>query len=379
MGYNKKKIRLYFTCPEHPIKNIVLALLNDKFEVTIDDKEPQYVIVQEYFYTNHNVIKDLLNRYNKAITIFYCGEALLPDFNFFDYAITFDRIDFGDRVMRIPTLDFFKSSVFFDIDKQRSYDEALVELRSKEYFCNFIYYNSEAHYVRDLIFKELSKYKYVHSLGKHLNNSNLKIGKRTDKNWALSSIEAKRKFKFSIAAENATYRGYTSEKLLTSKQANTIPIYFGNPDVGLDFNTKSFINYSDYDSLEDLIKYVQEVDKNDELYCEIANRPFRNVGQIEQYEYDSHKFKEMFFNIFHQDIKDAKRKGSGYWINIACNSIKRGIESIDEIEKLKINYEHLEIEYNVINNNYNDLIDKIAWWIPFSRLRKKFRNTFKSI
>ena len=44
-------------------------------------------------------------------------------------------------------------------------------------------------------------------------------------------LRMKKPYKFSIAFENAWYPGYTSEKIVTSMLAGTIPIYWGNPDI----------------------------------------------------------------------------------------------------------------------------------------------------
>ena len=40
-------------------------------------------------------------KYN-CIRIFFTGECITPDFNECDYAIGFDRLDFGDRYLRFP-------------------------------------------------------------------------------------------------------------------------------------------------------------------------------------------------------------------------------------------------------------------------------------
>jgi hypothetical protein len=55
---------------------------------------------------------------------------------------------------------------------------------------------------------------------------------------------------------------------------NSMPIYWGNPDIGLEFNTKSFINYYDFKSEDDLVGYIIELDKNDDKYLEKLNQPW---------------------------------------------------------------------------------------------------------
>ena len=47
-----------------------------------------------------------------------------------------------------------------------------------------------------------------------------------------------------------------------------MPIYWGNPIVDKDFNTKSFINYYDFKNEDDMIDYIIELDKDDNKYLE---------------------------------------------------------------------------------------------------------------
>jgi hypothetical protein len=61
---------------------------------------------------------------------------------------------------------------------------------------------------------------------------------------------------------------------------NTIPIYWGSPDVVNDFNEKSFINAHSFGSDEELIDYIFEVDNNQSLYEEILSEPWFKNNQI---------------------------------------------------------------------------------------------------
>jgi hypothetical protein len=64
-------------------------------------------------------------------------------------------------------------------------------------------------------------------------------------------------YKFTIAFENSAVPGYTSEKLLEPILVKSIPVYFGNPLVYLDFEPGSFIKVdsrADFDRL--LMKYL---------------------------------------------------------------------------------------------------------------------------
>lgn len=47
----------------------------------------------------------------------------------------------------------------------------------------------------------------------------------------LDTIECKKNYKFSIDMENSAVTGYVSEKIFTGLLANTVPVYFGAPDI----------------------------------------------------------------------------------------------------------------------------------------------------
>jgi hypothetical protein len=83
-----------------------------------------------------------------------------------------------------------------------------------------------------------------------------------------------RDYKFTIAFENSAHPGYTTEKIVEPMWSQSLPIYWGNPLIHLDFNTRSFLSYDDYGSLERLVERVIEVDQNDELYLEYVRQPW---------------------------------------------------------------------------------------------------------
>jgi len=82
-----------------------------------------------------------------------------------------------------------------------------------------------------------------------------------------------RNYKFTIAFENSSHPGYTTEKILHPFVANSIPIYWGNPLVAKDFNPKSFINCHDYINFEEVIEKIIEIDTDDDLYQEYLREP----------------------------------------------------------------------------------------------------------
>ena len=55
---------------------------------------------------------------------------------------------------------------------------------------------------------------------------------------------------------------------------NSIPLYRGGSCINEDFNTKSFVNYHDFNSEDDMIDYIIELDKDDSKYLKMLNHPW---------------------------------------------------------------------------------------------------------
>lgn len=306
---NKIKVGFSTSCVS---KDEIIALLSKRFNVEVLDKNYDYFFCMEGIYNSKDNFLELISQKPEVIRIFYCGEAVYCDLNLFDYAVCFDEFN-KDRILKFPHKLFYS---WLDdetsIDKIKSNIDAKDILKEKTKFCNFIYSNALAHPMRDKLFYALSKYKKVDALGTHLKNVEIK-NTRYDSNWEKMSVELKKPYKFSIAAENAQFKGYTSEKIITSMLANTIPIYFGDPDVAKLFNSKSFINVSDYACLEDVVKRVKEIDTNDDLYLEMISQPWRSKEQAENCEKEYQEHLQKFYHIFEQDFEKAHRRPQGCW------------------------------------------------------------------
>ena len=136
--------------------------------------------------------------------------------------------------------------------------------------------------------------------------------------------EARFVYKFSIAFENAWYPGYTSEKIVTSMLAGTIPIYWGNPDISREFNSASFINCHDFPTLDDAAAYVKKVDEDDNLWCEIMSRPWKTPEQEARFLEETERETAKLYKIFDQSPEEARRKGDGTWVSYYHRFLKRG-------------------------------------------------------
>jgi len=149
--------------------------------------------------------------------------------------------------------------------------------KEKVKFCNFIYSNDIK--ARNDFFTLLNEYKRVDSPGRCMTNmtaishDNPKKS-RSSFDWSKEKEEFIKQYKFTIAFENKSEQGLIIEKLIDPMLVNSIPIYIGHESVKDEFNTKSFINYHDFNNMDDFIKYIIKVDTDDELYEKILREPF---------------------------------------------------------------------------------------------------------
>jgi alpha(1,3/1,4) fucosyltransferase len=227
---------------------MLYTLLQKKYELIISD-DPD-VLFYSVYGSEHS-------RFT-CTKVFFTAENVRPNFNECDFAFSFDWND-NYRNYRLPLYAFYG-----DVNEinNRVIDENIT-LRAKTKFCCFVVSNDVSD-ERNNFFKKLSKHKHIDSGGLLFNN----VG---------GPVENKREFikdyKFVIAFENASYPGYVTEKIFEPLLENCVPIYWGNPCIEKDFNTRRFINCHDFESFDDVIKHVLEVDRNDETYLRYLREP----------------------------------------------------------------------------------------------------------
>jgi alpha(1,3/1,4) fucosyltransferase len=228
------------------------------------------------------------------VKIFYTPEYINPDLNKCDWAFGFNLEENlkSKKYFRLPYYvfeGFGKNLIKF---KEKS--------KKKKYFCNFIYSNEVG--FRNKFFKELSKYKFVHSPGKCMNNSpaiksSSPENSRSKSTWQKDKISYLKNFKFTIAFENLIEDGYTTEKITQPMIAGSIPIYFGNPKIGEEFNKKSFICVNDFKNFKEVIKKIREIDGNKDLYEKMLKEPWLIKNKENKYMDEKRilkRFKEIF-------------------------------------------------------------------------------------
>lgn len=300
-------IKINFTdfWPGFSENNLFLKFMEKHFSVIVDDK-PDYLFYSVYGNRHLN--------YDDAVKILYTGENLVPDFNLCDYALGFHYLDFEDRYMRFPLYAYYQwhYEEVFKRDLSKMTSSVDFETLSGRKFCNFVYSNNvNSDPVRDSFFYALSKYKEIDSGGRHLNNIG---GPVSDK------LQFIKDYKFTIAFENSSVPGYTTEKLLEPILMKSLPVYFGNPLVDDDFITNSFIRVEGKSDFDRAINEIISLDKDDDKYITMLEREkFKLDNNKEVWE---QKLKMFLKNIFEQPRTSAFRRSVYGFNNYYLGEIK---------------------------------------------------------
>ena len=294
MNVKPKKRIAIVDCGSPPhVAHFLLNLINEDYDVEItDDLDADYVI--------HSCMGYEVLKYS-GIRIYVCGECVSPNFNISDYALAFDRMSFGDRNQWFPLI-----KIYTDAYKvlQNSRPKADSIIKEKSDFCAYVMSNTKnSSDERVQIFDLLSAYKTVNSGGRWRNN----VGGPVP-----SKLEFQTKHKFVIAFENYSHPGYLTEKFAEAAQAEAIPIYWGDPEIGNYFNSKAFINCHDYSSLDAAVARVIEIDQDDTLYQAMLMEPWF-IGEIEPKELQNKTIQNFLINIFDQTHKVAYRRNRSRW------------------------------------------------------------------
>lgn len=239
-------------------------------------------------------------RYTDCVKILITGECQTPDFNLCDYALGFDYLDFGDRYLRYPLFYTYNVPAFLQMEQKHLISDE--QITAKKDFCAFVVSNGRGAEQRVRFFRALNAVRRVDSGGKLLNN----IGAPVADKMAFQATH-----RFAIAFENATYPGYTTEKLVEAFAAGCIPIYYGDPCVTRDFNPHAFINCADFASFDEVVKRVVEIDDNPDLLRQYLRTPALNDPHLrERAQAEVDLFLE---NIFSQEKQHALRYNRTYW------------------------------------------------------------------
>ena len=256
-----------------PTDNYFYHLLSTKYEVQISD-DPDILFYAD-FGNSHIQLK-------ARAKVYYTGENKRPNFDECDFAFSFDYSD-NPKNYRLPLWVLWIN--WFNVPHCEKRDVSyLIPLNNltgprkaskKQKFCNFIFSNHTG--IRIPLFNEISMYERVDSAGSLLNNMGHRIPGRGDQRHKVEFISD---YRFTIAAENSSFPGYTTEKLLHPLSVGSIPIYWGSERANEDFNQEAFINVHKYDNLVDVVDLIEEIEHDVSLYEKYITAPVFPFGQI---------------------------------------------------------------------------------------------------
>jgi alpha(1,3/1,4) fucosyltransferase len=277
-----------------PRHNFLTRLLSSRYDVVVCDR-PDYLIHSCIGRGRHDHLV------HDCVRIFYTGENVPADWSSTDWAFTFEH-DPHPRHFRLPHWPFYVAPE--RLVKPPEYDADRV-LAAKTRFCAFVVSNPLCR-TRNEFFRRLSRYKPVDSGGKVMNT----IGHRVaDKQAFLAD------HRFTIAFENESHPGYTTEKIAEPMLVDSVPIYWGDPLIGRDFDTRSFLSAHDCGTrrtsalLDELVERVIAVDRDPDLLRALLARPWLRGNRVPACA-DAATILARFAHIFETPVEPvARRRG----------------------------------------------------------------------
>ncbi|HYM18990.1 MAG TPA: glycosyltransferase family 10 [Micropepsaceae bacterium] len=242
-------------------------------------------------------------RQGNYLRVFFTGENFEPAMDECEFAMSFSTLVSSPNHMRVPLWVYENRGSGFPAQRLIKPDKDWEKVaREKTEFCNFVYFHEVK--FRDKILAEFSRYKRVDSAGRCKNNM---------KGWCVPTapnrlagkVEFFRRYKFTLAIENAVWPGYTTEKLVDPMYSDSIPIYIGDPLASHDFNPESFVDFTRFKDFKEMLDYVRELDNNRALYLKTLAQPFYRDNKLPDCARED-KILNFFDRIF--DAAIARRK-----------------------------------------------------------------------
>ena len=212
--------------------------------------------------------------------------------------------------------NFGLSFIYYGFPLYRKLQESR-PLVNKTKFCICIISNDSESFRKEFIKKliESAKPRSVDCYGKLFKNKSSSIIDKTS--WYNPAIfDIIKEYKFMICMENSQVENYWTEKLVNGYLGNTIPIYWGDPNITDIFNSKSFININTL-GMEKGIELIKELDNNDTMYNEMYSEPAIISNKYDKYYHEDY-YKNYMTNIF-QKVLDQKK----FMAEIVKNNFKK--------------------------------------------------------
>ena len=265
-------IKIAFTdfWPEWKYEDFITPILAKYYNVVIDNNNPDILF--------HSIFgRNAVNYHCKKIL--FLGENWRPEQFKSDYSISFDP--HNETNFRLPLWQVY----------------LILQPELKERLFNRLTYNEHeftrwgaftvsnpSNIIRNSAYFELNTYRHVHSYGKVFTNNNTLQTYTANKYWrdAKDEFFLSNPHKFMLAYENTPYRYYCTEKLMDAFLVGALPIYWGDPRVGEDWNENAFMNVTKYNG--NLVELIKDVDTNNDRFKRYYNEPVFNEEQKKKLE-----------------------------------------------------------------------------------------------
>ena len=131
---------------------------------------------------------------------------------------------------------------------------------------------------------ELTKYIKIDSYGKCLHNTEMKSTRHDTKRFDLKvDILKKKRYKFLIAFENTPVSEYITEKIWHAYMSQTIPIYYGAPEIYEQVpGRNTFIDAAKFSKPKQLAEYIKKVDRDMKLYRSFFDFDISHLEEFEK-------------------------------------------------------------------------------------------------
>ena len=236
----------------HPTVERMLRLLATRRELLRADFDDAELLIYSDFGERHWGFKGL--------KVYLTGENMLPDFDQCDLAYSPVEIAGDPRAVRFP----YYAQVLPELGSLvRPADYEAHLCLDRPGFACFVASNARGT-ERNRFFRALHRRRPLVSAGRHFNTTGKPLA---DKMGLL------RDFRFNLAFENSSSPGYVTEKLVEPLLAGCVPIYWGDPEVGREFNPSCMINVSDYTSDKVAIDHILEVDSDPQARLALLTAP----------------------------------------------------------------------------------------------------------
>lgn len=261
----KKSIRFAFVDGSQFSQKLIFNLLSEEYECIIDELVPDILVYSVY---------NLQHKKYHCKKLFVDGENDFPNFNICDFAISQSHIEFDNRYLRLP---FFVFNKEYNILKDNKKLDITDPFNRK--FCSAVISNGLNADPRRIEFmQKLHQRKPIDSIGKCFNTMNCTLEARPAFAENLdtsvtnpSKIAFIKDYKFNLAMENSCINGYVTEKITDAYLAQTIPIYFGAPDIADEFDINSFIDILSFKTFDDAIDKILDINTDQIKYMHMLN------------------------------------------------------------------------------------------------------------